>query len=62
MSDTNPDTGYQAFRRSGRSGKTHSVSLPGTAEQARAAVLAKRTKLPLGSSDTFEVRKPRRKS
>ncbi|MDG9679036.1 hypothetical protein [Micromonospora sp. DH14] len=59
MSDST-DTGYQAFRRSGQTGKTRSVSQPGTADQARAAVIAKRQKLQRGSSDTFEVRKPRR--
>lgn len=52
---------YQAFRRSGRTSKTRSVSQPGTAEQARRAADAKRQKLPAGSSDTFEVRKPRKK-
>jgi len=54
------DDGYQAFRRSGRTGKTRSVCPPGTAGQARDAVLDKRQRLPQGSSDTFEVRKPRR--
>ncbi|MGW0506061.1 hypothetical protein [Micromonospora sp. NPDC003241] len=52
---------FQAFRRSGRTGKTRSVSEPGTAEQARHAADAKRQKLRQGSSDTFEVRKPRTK-
>ncbi|MEV4119468.1 hypothetical protein [Micromonospora sp. NPDC049645] len=52
---------FQAFRRSGQTNKTRSVSQPGTAEQARHAADAKRRKLPRGSSDTFEVRKPRKK-
>ncbi|MGW0501801.1 hypothetical protein [Micromonospora sp. NPDC003241] len=55
------DNDFQAFRRSGRTGKTRSVSEPGTAEQARHAADAKRQKLRQGSSDTFEVRKPRTK-
>ncbi|MET7945209.1 hypothetical protein [Micromonospora sp. NPDC005324] len=57
MSDEN----VQAFRRSGQTGKTRSVSQPSSAEQARHAADAKRQKLPRGSSDTFEVRKPHKK-
>jgi hypothetical protein len=53
------EQGIQAFQRSGRTGQTRPICPPGTAEQARDAVLAERQRLPQGSSDSFEVRKPR---
>ncbi|MDG4818265.1 hypothetical protein O7628_22540 [Micromonospora sp. WMMD956] len=55
------DHGYQAFRRSGQTGKTRAVSAPTTADAARRAADEERRKLRAGSSDTFEVRKPRKK-
>jgi len=58
VSTPDDDTGYQAFQRSGRTGKTRSICPPGPAARARDVVLDKRQRLPKGSSDTFEVRTP----
>lgn len=52
---------YQAFQRSGATGKTRSITPPTTADKARDAAQAKRQNLRRGSSDTFEVREPKRK-